>query len=192
LITVVNHITLDGVMQAPAAPDEDRRDGFEHGGWAAPYGDEVLGRYMGERMSKGKGGALLFGRRTYEHMASFWPTAPEDIPYTRVINSSRKYVASRTLSGELEWNNSHVLEGDAADAVATVEENLVVLGSGELAQSLLARDLIDAYVLTIHPLLLGQGRRLFPDGGSFAKLTLVECVPTTTGVLIANYERTNR
>ncbi len=190
-ITVVNHVTLDGVMQAPADPDEDRRGGFEHGGWAPPYGDEVLHRHMAEGMSDG-GGAILLGRRTYEHMAAHWSHAPEDNPYTAVINNATKYVASRTLREPLSWNNSTLLEGDAADAVASLEEepgdDLVILGSGELIRSLMRRNLIDSFVLTIHPLVLGSGRRLFTDGGAFAKLRLVEVKPTTTGVLIATYE----
>jgi dihydrofolate reductase len=191
-VVVVNHLTLDGVMQAPGRPDEDRRGGFEHGGWSPPYGDEVMGSFMGERM--GKGGALLLGRRTYEDFASFWPHQ-KDNPYTAVLNDARKYVASRTLSEPLAWSNSTLLKGDAAEAVARLKESgedLAVLGSGALVQALMRRDLIDEFVLTIHPLVLGTGRRLFADGGAFAALKLVESVPTTTGVVIAVYERGER
>jgi dihydrofolate reductase len=191
-VVVVNHLTLDGVMQAPGRPDEDRRGGFEHGGWSPPYGDEVMGSFMGARM--GKGGALLLGRRTYEDFASFWPQQ-QDNPYTAVLNDARKYVASRTLSEPLAWSNSTLLKGDAAEAVARLKESgedLAVLGSGALVQALMRRDLIDEFVLTIHPLVLGTGRRLFADGGAFAALKLVESVTTTTGVVIAVYERGER
>jgi dihydrofolate reductase len=187
-LVVINHLTLDGVMQAPGRPDEDRRGGFEHGGWARPYGDEVMGRVMGEGMAKG--GALLLGRRTYEDFAAFWPKQ-RDNPFTPVLNERRKYVASRTLQEPLPWVNSTLLEGDAADAVARLkqeqDDDLAVLGSGELVQSLMRRNLVDEYLLTIHPLVLGSGRRLFRDGGAFAALALVETTPTTTGVVIARY-----
>ena len=192
-VVVTNHLTLDGVMQAPGRPDEDRRGGFEYGGWAAPYGDEVMGRVMGERMAAG--GALVLGRRTYEDFAAFWPNQTDN-PFTPVLNETQKYVASRTLKGPLPWSNSTLLEGDAADAVARLKEqsgkDLGVLGSGDLIQSLMRRDLIDSYVLTIHPLVLGTGRRLFGDAGAFAALRLVDTTTTTTGVIIATYERGER
>jgi dihydrofolate reductase len=188
-VVVINHLTLDGVMQAPGRPDEDRRGGFEHGGWSPPYGDEVMGRVMGEGMAKG--GALLLGRRTYEDFAAFWPEQ-RDNPFTPVLNERRKYVASRTLQEPLPWVNSTLLEGDAADAVARLKEeqgdDLAVLGSGELVQSLMRRSLVDQYLLTIHPLVLGSGRRLFTDGGAFASLRLVDAITTTTGVVIATYQ----
>jgi dihydrofolate reductase len=187
-VVVINHVTLDGVMQAPGRPDEDRRGGFEHGGWSPPYGDAVMGSFMGARM--GKGGAMVFGRRTYEDFASFWPHQ-HDSPYSAVLNDARKYVASTTLHEPLQWSNSTLLEGDAADAVARLkeqsDENLVVLGSGELVRSLMRHDLVDEFVLTIHPLVLGSGRRLFADGGPPAALRLVESTTTTTGVVIAVY-----
>ena len=119
-LVVTNHVTLDGVMQAPAGADEDPRGGFEHGGWAAANADEVMGSAMGERMSRG--GALLFGRRTYEKMAAFWPHQPADNPYAKAINEPEKYVASRTLEEPLAWDNATLLEGDAADAVAALKE----------------------------------------------------------------------
>ena len=189
-VVVTNFLTLDGVMQAPAGPDEDRRDGFEHGGWAPPYADSVLGSEMGKRMAKG--GALLFGRRTYEQIFSFWPHQPDDNPYAAVINSRQKYVASRTLEAPLEWKNATLLEGDAADAVAKLKEqsgqDIGALGSGELVQSLMQRNLVDEYVLLIHPLVLGAGRRMFPDGGAPATLRLVDTATTTTGVIVATYQ----
>ena len=189
-IVVINNVTLDGVMQAPGRPDEDRRGGFERGGWAAGYGDEVMGRVMGERMARP--GALLLGRRTYEDFASYWPKQTDN-PFTPVLNERRKYVASTTLTEPLPWSNSTLLEGDAAQAVARLkqqgEDDLAVLGSGELIRSLLPHDLIDEYLLTIYPLVLGSGRRLFPEDGATAKLRLVDCTTTTTGVLIVTYQR---
>jgi dihydrofolate reductase len=192
-VVVTNHLTLDGVMQAPGRPDEDRRGGFEYGGWAAPYGDEVMGRVMGAGMASD--GALVLGRRTYEDFAAFWPNQTDN-PFTPVLNERQKYVASRTLTEPLPWRNSTLLEGDAADAVARLKEqsdkDLGVLGSGDLIQSLMRRDLIDRYVLTIYPLVLGTGRRLFEDAGAFAALRLVDTTTTTTGVIIATYERGER
>jgi dihydrofolate reductase len=181
-------MTLDGVMQSPGGPEEDPRGGFEHGGWAAPNTDDVMGRKMGEGMSQG--GALLLGRLTYEFFYSYWPEQ-KDNPYTDVLNNTQKYVASRTLTEPLPWENSTLLEGDAADAVAELKEqpgkNLVVLGSGELIQSLRRRGLIDEYILMIHPLVLGSGRRLFPEGSPYGGLQLVDSLTTTTGVVIATY-----
>ncbi len=190
-VVVVTHLTLDGVMQAPARPDEDLRGGFAHGGWATPYGDAVMGRVMAEGMAQSEGGALLFGRRTYQDFFSVWPNRTDN-PFTVVLNTMQKYVASTTLEEPLPWSNSTLLKGDAADAVARLKEqpgkDLVILGSGELAQSLMRRNLIDGYLLTIHPLVLGSGRRLFPDGGAFAALRLVDTKTTTTGVVIATYQ----
>ena len=119
-IVVTDHISLDGVMQSPAAPEEDTREGFEHGGWAAPYGDEVMGAVMAEGMAKP--GSLLLGRRTYEHFAAFWPHQTEPNPYTDVLNRTQKYVASRTLEEPLPWENSTLLEGDVPEAVARLKE----------------------------------------------------------------------
>jgi dihydrofolate reductase len=189
-VVVSNSVTLDGVMQAPGRPDEDRRGGFERGGWAQPYFDPVMGSVAAEGIAKG--GALLFGRRTYEDFAAFWPNQTEDNPFTAVLNNFRKYVASTTLEEPLSWSNSTLLEGDAAEAVARLKEqpgkDLVVLGSGDLVQSLMRRNLVDEYVLLIHPLVLGSGRRLFTDGGAFAALRLVDTKTTTTGVVIATYQ----
>jgi dihydrofolate reductase len=191
-VVVTNHLTLDGVMQAPSGPDEDPRNDFEHGGWAAGNTDPVLGSFLGERMSQGEGGAMLFGRRTYEHFATFWPHQPDDNPFAAVLNRNTKYVASRTLKEPLPWENSVLLDGDAADAVAELKqgsgETLAILGSGELVQSLMRRDLIDEFVLMIHPLVLGKGRRLFTDGGAPASLKLVDSRTTTKGVVIAVYQ----
>jgi dihydrofolate reductase len=185
-LVVVNHVTLDGVMQAPARPDEDRRGGCDRGGWGAANVDAVTGEAMGARMTGD--GELLLGRRTYEDMASVWPHRPADDPYAAVINARRKHVASRTLHEPLEWNAT-LLDGDVAAAVAGLRErtDLAILGSGELIQSLMPHGLIDEYLLLIHPLVVGTGRRMFPDGGAPAALRLVDTVTTGTGVIIATY-----
>ena len=190
-LTVVESITLDGVMQAPGRPDEDTRDGFAHGGWAAPYADEVMGRAMGERM--GGGGVMALGRRTYEDFFGYWPKQ-KDNPYTEALNRTEKHVASTTLEEPLPWENSKLLEGDAAEAVAALKggvEHITVIGSRELVGSLMPRGLIDEYLLLIHPLVLGSGRRLFPNG-ALAELRLTDSLASTTGVVIATYaaERT--
>jgi len=188
-ITVLNHLSLDGVMQAPGRPDEDTRGGFEHGGWAVPDNDAVMGEVLGRGMSRG--GALLFGRRTYVDFASYWPQQT-DSPFTHVLDNAEKYVVSTTLREPLMWNNSHLLTGDGAESVAALKEedgpDLLVMGSGVLIQSLLRRRLIDRFMLMIHPLVLGTGYRMFAQDGQPAELRLVDCVTTTTGVIIATYE----
>jgi dihydrofolate reductase len=190
-VVVFNHVTLDGVMQAPGRADEDRRGGFKHGGWATARMDAVLGKVAAEGMAGG--GSLLLGRRTFQNFAAFWPKQ-KDNPFTSVLNKTRKYVASRTLKEPLEWKNSTLLKGDVAQAVAALREkpgkDIVILGSGELVRSLMHHHLVDEYVLMIHPLVLGSGRRLFADDGTFAALRLVKTKTTSTGVLIATYQTT--
>ena len=189
-VVVFTSLTLDGVMQAPGRPDEDRRGGFEHGGWATPYADPVMGSVAAQGMANTA--AILLGRRTYEDFYSYWPNQTDN-PFTTMLNATQKYVASTTLKEPLSWSNSTLLRGDAAEAVAVLKEqpgkDLVVLGSGELVQSLMRRNLVDEYMLLIHPLVLGSGRRLFTEGGSFAALRLVDSKTTTTGVVIATYQR---
>jgi len=184
-------LTLDGVMQAPGRPDEDRRGGFEHGGWAGAYNDPVMMKAMGEGMAQGAD--LLFGRRTYEDFFAVWP-GRTDNPFTAVLDRSQKYVASRTLREPLPWQNSTLLAGDAAAAVAELKKqpgkDLAVLGSGDLLQTLMRHRLVDDYVLLIHPLVLGPGRRLFSHDAQRAAFRLVKSVPTTTGVVIATYQAT--
>jgi dihydrofolate reductase len=188
-IVVNNYLTLDGVIQSPGHADEDRRGGFEHGGWAAPYNDEVMLDAAKQGMEKS--GSLLFGRYTYEKMRTAWADQPDDNPFANVLNNREKYVASRTLKEPLDWRNSTLLEGDAADAVAELKKqpgkDVVILGSGDLIASLMQRDLIDEYVLLIHPVVVGSGRRLFPEDASLRALRLTNCVVTTTGVIIATY-----
>lgn len=190
-ITVINHLTLDGVMQSPASPDEDPRDGFEHGGWgAAAAQDPVMAEVVGKGMSGG--GELLFGRLTYEQFYRFWPKQTDGNPFTQVLNDRRKYVVSRTLSEPLPWVNSTLLAGDAAETVARLKaspgEDLGILGSGALVRTLIRHKLIDRYQLMVHPLLLGSGHRMFPGDGPRIGLRLLDSVTTTTGVIIATYE----
>ena len=185
-VIVFTNLTLDGVMQAPGRPDEDHRGGFEYGGWAAPYaamtqaGDSI-----------GTIGALLLGRRTYEDFYAVWPKQKES-PFSAMLDNIQKYVASTTLSEPLPWINSTLLKGDAPETVARLKQesgtDLVIMGSGELVQSLMRANLVDTYVLLIHPLVLGSGRRLFPDGGVAATLRLVGTTPTSTGVVVATYQ----
>jgi dihydrofolate reductase len=193
-VVTFTHVTLDGVMQAPGRPDEDTRGEFGYGGWEVRYADEVMGSVAAEGMAKGS--AILFGRCTYEDFAAFWPNQPQPNPFTDVLNRSPKYVASRTLGEPLAWENSTLLHGDVGEAVAELkarsEEDIVVLGSGDLVQTLMRHDLIDEYVLLIHPLVLGTGRRLFADGGQPATLRLVDTKITTTGVIIATYRPAER
>jgi len=188
-ITAVESITLDGVMQAPGARDEDTRGGFAHGGWALPYNDEVQARVMGEDMARE--GGMVLGRRTYEILMRAW-AGRDDNPFTPVLEARRKYVVSSSLREPLPWTNSTLLAGDAAvsvrDLKATAPEGeLVVLGSGELVRALLRAGLVDELQLLIHPLVLGSGTRLFGDDGARVPLALAGSVPTTTGVVIATY-----
>jgi dihydrofolate reductase len=184
-VTVINHLSLDGVMQAPGRSDEDPRGGFAHGGWAQAGNDPVMGSVMAQGM--GGGHALLFGRRTYEDFAGYWPRQTDN-PFTPVLDATPKYVASRTLT-EPGWINTTVLGGDAAEAVAILKqsEDLTILGSGELIRSLIGHGLIDVWMLLIHPRVLGSGQRLFAADGPSAALRLTDSVTTTTGVVIATY-----
>jgi dihydrofolate reductase len=187
-VVVINHLTLDGVMQAPGRPEEDTRGGFELGGWAGPNVDDVVTAAMGARMGRSSG--LLLGRRSYEDMLGYWNT--QDSPFKDMLNSAPKYVASRTLREPLPWPNSTLLEADVADAVAQLTRqpgrDLNVMGSGELLKTLIRHDLVDEYLLLIHPLVLGAGRRLFGDVGATVSLRLVDSRVSTTGVLIATYQ----
>jgi len=185
-VVVFTNLTLDGVMQAPGRPDEDRRGGFEHGGWAAPYAAMAQ---AGDSMANV--GALLLGRRTYEDFYAVWPKRKDD-PISSMLDNMQKYVVSRTLSEPLSWINSTLLKGDASETVARLKgepgKDLVIMGSGELAQSLMRSNLIDEYVLLIHPLVLGSGRHLFAGGSPTATLRLVGTRTTTNGVVIVTYQ----
>jgi dihydrofolate reductase len=186
-VVVVNHVTLDGVMQGPGRPDEDTRGGFRHGGWAAARSDNVVGAKVSEWMSGDH--ALLLGRRSYEDMLAAWNRMGG--PFKDALNQAPKYVASRSPSTKLQWPNSTLLHGDVPTEVANLKHrssaNLVVMGSGELIRSLLASELIDVLLLMIHPLVLGTGKRLFADG-VHASLQLTDSLTTPTGVLLTTYE----
>jgi dihydrofolate reductase len=191
-IIVMNHMTLDGVMQGSGRPDEDTRGGFTQGGWgrrSTTVGD-AAGQVMGERMTAGGGLAgWLFGRRTYEELLRTWNARGG--PFKDALNNTPKYVASTTLQDPLPWPNSTLLPGDTLDAVRALKAEssgvLAIMGSGVLIGSLMAAGLIDEYLLMIHPLVLGTGRRLFPDNVHL-QLRLIDSTTTPTGVVIVTYE----
>jgi dihydrofolate reductase len=192
-IVVMNHVTLDGVMQGPGRPEEDTRGGFTQGGWGhrSTMPGDAAGKAMGERMAAGGGLAgWLFGRRTYEGLLSYWNQQP-DSPFGPMLNNAPKYVASTTLKEPLPWPNSTLLYGDIADAVGALKAQsagvLAIMGSGQLIGSLMDADLVDEYLLMIHPLVLGSGRRLFPENVRVS-LRLIDSVTTATGLVIASYE----
>jgi dihydrofolate reductase len=188
-VIVNESLSLDGVMQGPGAPDEDRSGGFEHGGWAMQYFDDSMGQLAAEGM--GSTGGLILGRRTYEIFAAYWPNQPDDTLFASFLNNVPKYVASRTLKEPLAWANSTLLVGDAAEEVRKLKEgqekDLLVLGSGELLQTLMEQDLVDEYQLWIHPVVLGKGKRLFPEGIRDARLSLTDSKTSGTGVLLTSY-----
>jgi dihydrofolate reductase len=189
-LTLHTFLTLDGVMQAPGAPDEDRDGGFEHGGWSFPYSDQDFGEAVVGWFSRA--GAFLLGRTTYEIFSGYWPkvTDPDD-PVASKLNALPKYVASTTLASA-GWHNSSVLGGDLAAEVAGLKERpgdeLQVHGSGELAQTLIDHDLVDEYRLLYYPVHLGSGKKLFRDGAKPGALRLTRCSTTSTGMIIATYE----
>jgi dihydrofolate reductase len=193
-LIVSEFITLDGVIQSPGYPDEDPSGGFEAGGWQQRYFDDVFGRAVIEGLAAS--GSLLLGRRTYEIFAGFWPKAPADDPFAKIINGLPKYVVSTTLKEPLPWANSHLLQSDVAQAVGELKgqdgKDLRVIGSGELVQTLMEHDLVDEYALMIHPLVVGGGKRLFRDGNPETSLRLVESTTTSTGVLIVSYVPADR
>ncbi len=187
-LKVIEFMSLDGVVQAPGAPDEDRDNGFEHGGWQRPYFDEIFVQQAGPGMSTTH--AQLFGRRTFEKMAAFWPTQGDDDPFAKHLNHVQKYVASRTLT-ETSWGPTTILSGDVPSQVRELKERddgtISVLGSPGLVQTLMAHDLVDEYAIAIHPVVLGSGKKLFRDAEQVRRLELVGSVTTTTGVLMTTY-----
>jgi dihydrofolate reductase len=187
-LIVGTFMTLDGVMQAPGGPKEDDSGGFAHGGWSVNYWDEQMGQVMDEFM--GTPFALVLGRRTYDIFAAHWPRITDD-PTAKLLNDATKYVASRS-DLTLEWNNSVLIEGDAAEGIAALKEEdgpeLQVHGSGNLIQTLLRHNLVDQYRLWVFPLVIGSGKRLFSDGTIPSGLKLVDSKVSTTGVVIGTYE----
>jgi dihydrofolate reductase len=189
-LIVQEWMAFDGVIQAPGDPDEDRSGGFEHGGWHLRYFDESSMNWVVSNLTAA--GGFLLGRRTYEGFARHWPNASEEEqPVAEPLNAKPKYVASTTLAEPLEWNNSTLLKGSLADAVAALKReddgDLLLIGSATLAQSLIELDLIDEFRLMIDPLLVGGGKRLFPEDGALRPLQLVENEVTTTGATLATY-----
>ena len=189
-LVVGTFLTVDGVMQAPGGPEEDREGGFEHGGWSVNYWDEVMGGLIVE--STLEAGALLLGRKTYDIFAAHWPHVGDHDPIAAKLNSMPKYVASRTID-KVTWNNSTLIKGDVAGSVAALKEQaggeIQVTGSGDLIQTLIEHDLVDEYRLWVFPVVLGEGRRLFATGAVPAALKLIDTKTSSTGVAIHAYER---
>ncbi len=186
---VVNlNLTLDGVMQAPGRPNEDPRGAFPYGGWALPYFDPAMGQHVAEGIATAP--HLLFGRRTYQDFYSVWP-GRTDNPFSQVLDQAHKYVVSNSLRLPLPWQNSTLLAGDPAILVAQLKRDaprdLLVLGSGMLVQALLQARLVDELDLSIHPLVLGTGRRLFAEGSPYQAFELASSTTSRTGVVLVNY-----
>jgi len=187
-LIVTTFVTLDGVMQAPGGPGEDDSGGFAHGGWSVNYWDDLMGQVMDEATSRPF--AMVLGRKTYDIMAAYWPTAPEETG-AKTFNDAPKYVASRSRP-MLEWSNSVLIEGDAADGIAARKKEdgpeLQVHGSGNLIQTLVRHGLVDRYRLWVFPVVIGSGKRLFSEGTIPSALRLVDSKVSTTGVVIGTYE----
>ncbi len=189
-IVVSEFLTLDGVMQAPGDPDEDRSGGFDHGGWQLAYFDDIFGSTMMDAFAAT--GGLLLGRKTYEGFAGHWPNQPDDDPVAGVMNGLEKYVVSTTMTEPLAWQNSTLIKGDLAGEITKLKKGsgkeIQVIGSGVLVQDLIREGLVDVFRLMVHPLVLGTGKRLFREGTATTRLRLVDSKPTSTGVLILTYE----
>ena len=187
-LTVSTFLTLDGVMQAPGGPGEDEDAGFAHGGWSVNYFDEQVGRFMDETMDRPFD--FVLGRKTYDIFAAYWPHAPEE-QNPGIMNGATKYVASRGRP-TLEWQNSVLIEGEAAEGVAALKREdgpeLQVTGSGDLIQTLMRHGLVDRYRLLIFPVVVGSGKRLFSEGTVPSGLRLVDGEISTTGVVMGTYE----
>jgi dihydrofolate reductase len=188
-LIVGTFVTLDGVMQAPGGPEEDRSAGFAHGGWLVPYFDETMGQVMNEWIARADG--LLLGRKTYEIFAAHWPYVTGNDPIAAKLNGVRKHVVSRTLY-RVDWNNSMLIKGDVVEAIQRLKrepgDELQVHGSGDLIQTLLEHDLIDGFRLWTFPVLLGTGKRLFASGTVPGRLKLVETRTSSTGVVLQVHE----
>ncbi|MEW2549564.1 dihydrofolate reductase family protein [Streptomyces sp. NPDC047002] len=187
-IILCTFLTLDGVMQAPGGRDEDTQHGFGHGGWQKPVSDDEVGTAVAGWYESAD--AMLLGRRTYEIFAAYWPTADPDMPFTHRMNGMHKYVASRTLTS-VDWQNSTLLTGDVVDAVRALKASdggdINVVGSGGLAQTLMRHGLVDEYRLTVHPVIVGTGKRLFADGAVPTALEPVSVSTTKGGTVVGVY-----
>jgi dihydrofolate reductase len=188
-LIVSEFLTLDGVMQAPGSPTEDRSDGFDQGGWQLDYFDDIFANAMMEGFAAT--GGFLLGRLTYENFAAHWPNQPADDPLAGTFNDLPKYVVSTSLTEPLAWQNSTLIQGDLPTRITALKQgtgkDIQVIGSGELVQTLIAHDLVDEYRLLIHPLLLGNGKRLFREGNEPVRLRLVDSKTSGKGVLILTY-----
>jgi dihydrofolate reductase len=188
-LIVTEFVTLDGVAQAPGTPDEDPDGGFTHGGWQVPVADQESGEVIFEQASSMD--ALLLGRRTYEIFADFWPGASQEIPFTRLLNGVPKYVASRTLAGPLDWQESTIVADDLAESIVDLKGRYAevhVIGSLNLLQSLLRLGLVDRMNLWLYPVLLGSGKHVFAEGTIPTALRLAESVAYPSGTLHVTYE----
>lgn len=188
-VVVLEHITLDGVVQAPSGSDEDTSGGFAYGGWTAPYSDAILGTLIRRQMNLPFD--LLIGRKTFQIWEPYWPHHAEAWPG---VNTATKYVASNTITSS-EWQPSVFLNGDIAEKVAKIKQqqgpDLHVWGSGNLIQTLIKHNLVDTFWLMIYPLTLGVGKRLFADGTIPAAFSVTESEVTPKGVIVVNYEHVN-
>ncbi len=189
-VIVLEHISFDGVIQAPGGPDEDTSGGFEYGGWTAPFSDEILGTALRRQMNLPFD--LLLGRKTFEIWEPFWPQHGDVWPG---VNTATKYVASNTMTSS-KWQPSVFLNGDIVEKVAKIKQqegpDLNVWGSGSLLQTLIKHDLVDMFWLMVYPITLGAGKRLFADGTVPSAFTLSECTVTPSGVIIASYQRAGK
>lgn len=189
-VIVINSVTVDGVMQGPGRAEEDTRGGFTLGGWAALAMNDEIQSAVNSRVAQAGGLRLLLGRRSYEMMLGYWNT--QEHPFKDGLNNAPKYVASETLREPAPWPNTTFLRGDIPGAVSALksrpDNDLVIMGSGQLIQTLMRHNLIDEFMLIVHPHVLGTGGRLFPDGGARASLRLVSARPVSTGALIAVYQ----
>lgn len=189
-LIVQEWMSFDGVVQAPGSPNEDKSGGFKHGGWHLPYFDDMSRNWVVENLTQA--GGYLLGRRTYENFAGHWPNASaEEQVIAQPLNTRPKYVASTTLNEPLAWQNSTLLKGNVTKAVAALKQkdgdNLLVIGSPKLVQSLIDFDLVDEFRVMIDPLVVGGGKRVFGDDGALRPLRLVDSRVTTTGAILATY-----
>jgi dihydrofolate reductase len=188
-LVVSEFLTLDGVMQAPGDPNEDRSGGFDHGGWQLPYFDDAFGQFVMQGFAES--GAFLLGRLTYENFAAFWPKQPADDPVAGPMNATPKYVVSTSLSEPLSWQNSTLIRDDVGGAIRRLKsgdgKDIQVMGSGELVQTLIRENVVDEYRLMVHPIVLGTGKRLFRDDTTLSRLELIDSSATSTGVLLSRY-----